>query len=89
MVERFRDMFGYMTIAYDKGTLTTDYRGQVHSYRYWVVDRGPNFVVIRSDISMYKDHDLRLRFVDGDNAYWIETGGLGSGLEERFDRVKK
>ena len=88
-IEGFRDMFGYTTITYDKGTMTIDARWQVHSYRYRVVDRGPDYVVIRSDAATYKDHDLRLRFVDGDSGYWIETGGLGSGLEERFDKVKK
>jgi hypothetical protein len=88
-IRGFRDMFGFTTITYAKGTMTMNARWQVHTHHYRVVDSGHDFVVIRSDAATYKDHDLRLRFVDGDSAYWIETGGLGSGLEERFDRVEK
>jgi len=88
-VERFRDMFGHMTITYTKGTMTSDYRGEVSSFPYRVVESGSNFVVIRSDAPLDKDRDIRIRFVDGDSGYWIDTGPLGFGLEERFDRVKK
>lgn len=88
-VERFRDMFGHTTITYSKGTMTIDYRGEVGSFPYRVLKRGSNFVVIRSDAPLDKDRDIRIRFVDGDSAYWIDTGPLGFGLEERFDRVKK
>ena len=88
-VERFRDMFGHMTITYSKGKMTSDYRGEVGSFPYRVLERGSNYVVIRSDAPLDKDRDIRIRFVDGDSAYWIDTGPLGNGLEERFDRVKK
>jgi len=87
-VERFRDMFGHMTITYSKGTMTSDYRGEAGSFLYRVLERGSNFVVIRSDAPLDKDRDIRIRFADGDS-YWIDTGPLGNGLEERFDRVKK
>jgi len=88
-VERFRDVFGHMTITYSKGTMTSDYRGEVGSFPYRVLESGSNFVVIRSDAPLDKDRDIRIRFVDGDSAYWIDTGPLGNGNEERFDRVKK
>jgi hypothetical protein len=88
-VERFRDVFGHMTITYAKGTMTSDYRGEVGSFPYRVLESGSNFVVIRSDAPLDKDRDIRIRFVDGDSAYWIDTGPLGNGNEERFDRVKK
>ena len=88
-VERFRDMFGHMTITYSKGTMTSDYRGEVRSFPYRILENGSNFVVIHSDAPLDKDRDIRIRFVDGDSGYWIDTGPLGNGLEERFDRVKK
>ena len=88
-VERFRDMFGHMTITYSKGTMTSVYRGEAGSFPYRVLESGSNFVVIHSDAPLDKDRDIRIRFVDGDSGYWIDTGPLGNGLEERFDRVKK
>jgi hypothetical protein len=88
-IERFRDMFGHMTVTYSKGTMTSDYRGEVGSFPYRVVERGSNFVVIRSDAPLDNDRDIRIRFVGGDTGYWIDTGPLGNGLEERFDRVKR
>ena len=47
-VERFRDIFGHMTITYSNGVQTADYKGEVESFRYRVVDRGADYVVIRS-----------------------------------------
>lgn len=78
-----------MTVTYSKGTMTSDYRGEVGSFSYRVLEHGSNFVVIRSDAPLERDRDIRIRFVEGDSAYWIETGPLGNGNEERFDRVRK
>ena len=88
-VERFRDIFGHMTITYSNGVQTADYRGEVESFRYRVVNRGPDYVVIRSDGTMDKGRDIRIRFVDDGSGYWIDTGPLGFGLQERFDRVTR
>jgi hypothetical protein len=88
-VERFSDVFGHMTITYSNGVQTADYKGDVESFRYRVVKRGPDYVVIRSDATMDKGRDIRIRFVDGDTGYWIDAGPLGFGMEERFDRVQK
>jgi hypothetical protein len=88
-VERFRDVFGHMTITYSKGTMTSDYRGEVASFPYRVLESGSDYVVIRSDAPLDKDRDIRIRFVDSNSAYWIDAGPLGNGLEERFDKVKK
>src|SRR4051812_48204105 len=88
-VERFRDVFGHMTITYSKGTMTSDYRGEVGSFPYRALESGSNFVVIRCDAPLDKDRNIRTRFADGDSSYWIDTGPLGNGNEDRFDRVKK
>jgi len=88
-VARFRDMFGHMTITCSNGMQTADYRGTVEAFRYRVVNRGADYVVIHSDATMDKGRDIRIRFVDGDTGYWIDTGPFGFGLEERFDRVQR
>jgi len=86
-VERFRDMFGQMTLTYAKGVVTSSYRSEVGSFRYRVVERGTNFVVIRTDGGLDEGRNIKMRFVDGDKAYWIDSGPLSEGLQERFDRV--
>ena len=82
-------MFGHMTITYSRGTVTSDLRGEVNSFRYRVLESGSDYVVIRSDAPLVRDTDIRIRFVDDDAGYWIDIGPLGNGLEERFDRVTK
>ena len=86
-VERFREIFGQMTLTYSKGVVTSSYRGEVGSFGYRVVERGTNFVVIRTDGGLDEGRDVKMRFVDGDKAYWVEAGPPAEGLQERFDRV--
>ena len=88
-VERFRDIFGHLTITYSNGMQTANFRGEVETFPYRVIERGSDYVVIRSDATLDKGRDIRIRFVDGNTGYWIDTGPLGNGLEERFDRVEK
>ena len=88
-LQRFTNMFGHLTVTYSKGTLTSDNLGEVGSFPYRVLESGSNYVVIHSNAPLDHDREVRIRFVDGDNGYWIDTGPLGNGLEERFDRVKK
>ncbi len=80
-------MFGHMSITYSNGMATTDFSGQVDSFRYRVVGRGSDYVVIHTDTPIDKDRDIRITFVDGGAGYWVDTGPLGFGLQERFDRV--
>jgi len=97
---RFKDMFGLLTVTYSKGiiyvddpitfkngNMVVDNRSQVRSQPYRVVKAGPDYVVIRCDDIMDKGRDIRIRFVDGNAGYWIDTGPLGHGLEEKFDRI--
>src|SRR5262245_51494783 len=48
-VEKFREMFGHLTVTYSNGMQTADYRGTIESFRYRVVERGPDYVVIHSN----------------------------------------
>jgi hypothetical protein len=87
-VERFRDMFGHMTVSYSNGVATTRLRGQEGTLRYTVVDRGDDYVVIRVRGGIQDGHDVRIRFVDGGRAYWITSNTIpGTEVHEKFDRV--
>jgi hypothetical protein len=88
-VARFRDLFGHMTATYGRGKLKTDFNGKQDTIPYRVLEKGSNFVVIRSGGALDGDRAIRIEFVDGNNAFWIDTGPLANGLLERFDRVKK
>jgi hypothetical protein len=79
-VERFRDLFGHLSITYSNRVATTDFRGKVETFRYRVVRRGDDFVVLDGPLGEY-----RIRFVDGGRSYWVDSG---FGIEERFDRVQ-
>jgi hypothetical protein len=85
-VERFKDMFGHMTVSYTNGMVTTDYRGEIGSFAYRVLETGSNYVVVHFDTPIDQGR-VKIRFVDGDNSYWIDSGPFGFGLQERFDRV--
>jgi hypothetical protein len=65
---------------------TSDYRGEVESFRYRVVGRGADYVIIHSDAPSDKGRDIRITFVDGGTGYWIDTGAFSFGIQERFDR---
>ncbi len=88
-VAGFRELFGRMRVTYSKRTATSDYRGEASRFGYRVVKSGPDFVVIRMDTPHDQERDIRIRFVDGGSSYWIESGSLGNGIEERFDRVAR
>jgi hypothetical protein len=81
-VERFRDLFGHMTITYSNRVATTDFRDKIETFHYRVVSRGNDSVTLRPDGPF---GDYRIRFVDGGGSYWIDSG---FGIEERFDRVQ-
>ena len=87
-VERFRDMFGHMTLTYSNGVVTTRFKGEAGTLRYTVLDRGEDYVVIRVHGGIQDGKEIRIRFVDNDKAYWITTQAImGDGLRERFDKV--
>ena len=87
-VERFKEMFGQMTVTYSRNTAQVQFKKETYSFKYRVVSRGADYVVMRDDTELDKDRDIRIRFENGGASYWIDTGPLGNGLEERFDRVK-
>jgi hypothetical protein len=85
-VQRFKDLFGHMTVAYSNRVFTIVFRGETNSCHYRVIERGTNFVVMRIDSPLELERDVRLQFVDGDTAYWVHSP---FGLDERFDKVEK
>ena len=86
-VQRFKDLFGKLTISYADGVATAQGIGETFSFHYQVVEHGADYVVIRDDSPEDAGRDIKIRFVDGDAGYWVNTGPLGRGLQERFDRV--
>jgi hypothetical protein len=105
--ERFSQLFGNLTVTYSNqvattvSTLTTIGSTQVspstNSFRYKVVERGTNFVVIKTDDEFKTEDELsqiftkggvrRIEFVEDGAAYWAEMGFLMPGQKEKFDRV--
>jgi hypothetical protein len=83
-IQRFKEMFGHLTLTYSNGISTTLWHGKAESARYRVIKRGSNYVVVRPCDGVESGRDIRLRFVDGDRGYWVQTP---LGFEERFDRV--
>jgi hypothetical protein len=86
-VERFRNVFGNMTLTYRNGTVTTRYRGEEGTLRYTIEDRGEDYVVIRMHGGIQDGESIRMRFVDGGRGYWIASKITGTELYEKFDKV--
>ena len=85
-IERFKKMFGRMTITYTNGIIKTRLGEEQGLLRYDVVDRGSDFVVVRIHGGLEDGQKIRIRFVDGGNGYWVKSY-LDDGLDEKFDRV--
>jgi hypothetical protein len=81
-------MMMMITVTYSNRVGTAHFHDDIYSFRYRVVRRGADYIVIRDDAPMDMERDIKIRFVDGDRGFWIDTGPLGFGLEERFDRVE-
>jgi hypothetical protein len=87
---KFRDMFGHMTVTYSKDEVCTHDRDKQWTMHYRTLDHGQDYVVIQTRGGGFADGlKMRIRFVDGGNAYWIDSGRLlGSDTpKEKFDRV--
>jgi hypothetical protein len=91
-VQRFKDIFGHITVTYANNMVRSLYRGQESFFRYRLIERGKDYVVIRAQGAGYPgDHNVRIRFVDGGSGIWVDSGEL-LGMktpEEKFDRVSE
>lgn len=76
------NFFGDTTVTYSNSVMTSRYGDEVCPIRYCVVKRGADYDIVRFSSANY---DIRIRFVDGDQGYWMAMPALG--IEERFDRV--
>jgi hypothetical protein len=85
-VQKVKDMFGQMTVTYSGGTIGTDYRGERERLGYKVVERGQDYVVLRIRGGLEDRQNIRIRFVDDAQAYWIQSF-VAPSIEERFDKV--
>jgi hypothetical protein len=82
-VEKFGGVYGQMTMTYSHGMVTQCFRGTTNVWPYKVVEKGADFVVVRSP--MQGVPDAKMRFVESGKAYWVDGIGV---YEERFDRVE-
>ncbi len=85
-LQKLRSVFGQMTITYGKGTIVAHFGAREQQLGYTVVERGPDYVVIQIKGGVEDGQQERLRFVDGDKAYWIHSLQAAT-IEERFDKV--
>jgi hypothetical protein len=67
----------------DRGGKVFDHGGKVWSSRYRVVERGSDFVTVRS-----RGLDKRIRFVDGNAAFWIDDAPEIK-LQLRYEKMQK
>lgn len=84
-VQGFRDLFGHMTVTYSNRVSTIIFKNETNACHYRVIERGANYVVIRTDSPLQPKQEARLQFIEGDAAYWIHSP---FGLDERFDKVE-
>ena len=92
VVERFRNMPRSVVVTYAHGAEIV--RGDEAQYgyydvvfHYYVVERGSNYVIIRTTAPVDKGRDIRIRFINEGIMYWIDDGPLGFGIPERFDKL--
>jgi hypothetical protein len=89
-VERFKNIFGHMTITYSNGVAKCQDQGKQWSLKYRAVEKGQDYVVIRTEGGGIADqNNIRIQFVDDGNGYWTDSGkflGLDTPVE-KFDRV--
>ena len=84
-----QDLFGHTSVTYSNGMKTWQYEGdpEVFRCRYRVVSQGKDYVVVHSYEPLCMGIDIKIRFVDGGQGYWIDNGPFGFGLQERFNKV--
>jgi hypothetical protein len=85
-LEQLRSLFGRMTITFGKGTITAHYNAKEQQLGYEVVEHGPDYVLIQVKGGSEDGQRERLRFVDGDKGYWIQSLQAPE-IEERFDKI--
>jgi hypothetical protein len=81
-IQRFRKLYGDLTLTYSNGIATSFFRGKTESWRYYVIQRGDDFVVLRSEVPGLSN--TRIHFVDGGKGYWADAGDR---YQERFDKI--
>ena len=83
---RLAHWYGHVVVTYSHGT---EKDGEVYPYvyHYQIVEQGSNYVIIHSSRSLIQGQDIRIRFVDGNIAFWMDPDMWSMGIEERFDKI--
>ncbi len=81
--EKFAQLFGHMNHTFTDTDLTVEYKGNVFTVKYKVIELGKDFVIIRtSDEDL---GDMKIRFVDNFDSYWTNED---SDFSEKFTKIK-
>lgn len=88
-VERFKNIFGNMTITYSNGIAFSKFQGTESTFNYKFAEIGSNYLVIHVKGGLMGDQDSKLTFAEGGRSYWVNSKSpIGSHISERFDRVE-
>ena len=82
-LEKLSNMFGHMKLIYNQNEVIMELDGETGTFHYEVIDRGENFVVIRTFGAISDNNSQRIEFDEDYNSYWIDTG---AGYSEKFDK---
>jgi hypothetical protein len=87
-IERFKEIFGHLTVTYSSEVVSISYRGEEETCSYTVQERGEDFVVIRLHGGPQDGQDIHIQFVDGGQGYWITSQTVfGTEVHEKFDKI--
>ena len=80
-------MCDHLTMTYTNNVAGFVFGKETGSFRYRVIERGSDFVVIANKVWLSSDHDMWLRFADGGKSYWLHSREVG--LDMRFDKIEE
>ena len=83
--EQFGNVFGHVILTYANSHVTMRYKDDIGTFHYNVVERGDDYVVIRTDGVLSGDREYRIEFEEDLSSYWIDSGW---GIPERFDKLE-
>lgn len=82
--EAYKDIYGHMVLTYTDNVVSMQNQWDSGTFEYRVVDRGEDYVIIRTKGGFADDLDCRIDFDDDLSGYWIDSGWP---TPEKFDKI--
>lgn len=79
----FKSQFGNLSLTYTDSSIVVQHPNTTKTFNYEIVERGDDFIVIKTQGAIEDGRSIRMRFVDNNSGYWVETG---LGYLEKFDK---